>query len=352
MREILNYKISRGTLLAGILLFAASQLATAGEMLQKVISLEGQWKYSIGSQDSWMEPGFDEGDWESIHVPSAWEDQGFHGYNGFGTYRKHFKISSNYKGKTLYLLLGYVDDVDETYINGQKIGSTGSFPPAYQSAYNAKRVYVIPEDVIRYDKDNVIVVKVYDSYQYGGICKGPVGIYFNPNEVNVQVNLQGSWKFKPGDDLDRKEVTFNDESWNEIFVPGKWEDQGYRDYDGYAWYRKTFRYEGSLNDEKAVLMLGKIDDTDEVYVNGIKIGATGDFTTELNKRIPTENRYQALRGYYFDTNILKKGKMNTIAVRVYDSGGGGGIYEGPVGLLTQEDYVSYWRQRKKMNSNN
>lgn len=333
-------------ILTGVILVFCSSLVKAEDELKKIIGLEGQWKYSIGEQDNWIKPGYNDDDWESIKVPSPWEDQGFHGYNGYGTYRKTFQLSSSLKDKNLYLVMGYVDDVDETYVNGIKVGSTGSFPPHYQSAYNAKRIYPIPSEILNYDGKNVITVIVYDSYQYGGIVSGEIGIYANPLEIPLQINLQGTWKFEIGDNLDWSAAKYNDTDWHEIFVPGKWEDQGYRDYDGYAWYRKTFFYRGTLKDEKAVLILGKIDDVDEVYVNGVKVGATGEFTTELNQRIPTGDRYRARRGYLFDTNILKSGQWNTIAIRVYDSGGAGGVYEGPIGILTQEGYIDYWRDRK------
>jgi sialate O-acetylesterase len=244
-------------------------------------------------------------------------------------------------------VLGYIDDVDETYINGNKIGRTGSFPPDYISAYNAKRVYYLPEKYLNYESTNVITVKVYDSYQVGGIASGDIGIYINPDEAPLEINLQGKWKFKPGDDLERAQPDYDDNHWTEIFVPAKWEDQGYRNFDGYGWYRKEFIYRGNLNDDKVVLLLGRIDDVDEVYVNGIKIGSTGEFDENGYRMGSTDQRYRAFRGYYLDTRILKKNQKNVIAVRVYDSGGEGGIYEGPIGFITQTDYINFWRKRKR-----
>ncbi len=96
--------------------------------------------------DEWISPKFDDSKWESIHVPSPWEDEGFNGYNGYAFYRKNITISSTYKDRMLYLNMGYIDDVDEVYLNGNKIGSTGSFPPNYNTAYNAERIYYIPAE--------------------------------------------------------------------------------------------------------------------------------------------------------------------------------------------------------------
>jgi len=45
--------------------------------------------------------------------------------------------------------------------------------------------------------------------------------------------------------------------------------------------------------------------------------------------------------------LLKKNQSNVIAVRVLDTGGDGGIYEGPVGIISQTKYIEYWRKMKK-----
>jgi hypothetical protein len=37
---------------------------------------------------------------------------------------------------------------------------------------------------------------------------------------------------------------------------------------------------------------------------------------------------------------------NTIAVRVLDEGGYGGIYAGPVGIISQTEFVKYWESRR------
>jgi hypothetical protein len=297
--------------------------------------------------EEWISPKFDDSSWESIHVPSPWEDEGFNGYNGYAFYRKKFNLSSNYKGRMLYLNLGYIDDVDEVYFNGNKIGSTGSFPPNYSTAYDAERIYYIPEQYINFNGPNLIAIKVYDSVGEGGIVSGDIGLYGGKNSVNLEVNLQTEWKFQPGDDMRRKETDYDDSGWSEIFVPAKWEDQGYRDYDGYAWYRKSFTYQGTSDNEKMVILLGKIDDIDQVYINGTFVGSTGNFPSRTHDDVSTGQEYNAFRGYYIPDGLLKKNQKNVIAVRVLDTGGDGGIYEGPVGIITQTKYIEYWRKIKK-----
>lgn len=324
-----------------------SQIYAEEENLFLLQGLRGSWLFSIGMNEEWISPKFDDSKWETIKVPSPWEDQGFNGYNGYAFYRKKFNISSNYKGRMLYLNMGYIDDVDEVYLNGNKIGSTGSFPPNYNTAYNAERIYYIPEQYIKFDGSNLIAVKVYDSYGEGGIISGDIGLYGGKASVNLDVNLQTPWKFQPGDDLRRKESDFDDSGWGEIFVPAKWEDQGYRDYDGYAWYRKTFAWKTTDDKEKMVILMGKIDDIDQVYINGTLVGSTGNFPSKPGSDASTDSEFDAFRGYFIPEGLLKKNQKNAIAVRVFDSGGDGGIYEGPVGIITQTKYIEYWRKIKK-----
>jgi len=331
-----------------ILLLSASGKAFVSEdKLVRLQGLEGKWQFSIGMNEEWISPKFNDSNWESIKVPSPWEDEGFNGYNGYAFYRKNITISSNYKDHMLYLNIGYIDDVDEVYLNGNKIGSTGSFPPNYSTAYNAERIYYIPAEYINFDGSNLIAVKVYDSEGEGGIVSGDIGLYGGKTAANLDVNLQSTWKFQPGDDFRRKESDFDDSGWSEIFVPGKWEDQGYRDYDGYAWYRKSFEFHTTTGNEKMVLLMGKIDDIDQVYINGTFVGSTGTFPSRSREEASTGQEWEAFRGYYIPDGLLKKNQKNVIAVRVLDTGGDGGIYEGPVGLITQTKYIEYWRKIKK-----
>jgi hypothetical protein len=352
MKQIKYISLYRQTIFLVLLFLLQQETSKAWDgNWVKIKDLQGKWKFSIGERAEWISPKFDDKDWDVINVPSPWEDQGFNGYNGYATYRKSFTISSEFKDRMLYLILGYIDDVDEAYLNGQKIGSSGSFPPVYETAYNAERKYCIPSDIIHFDATNVITVVVYDSYEKGGIVGGDIGIYSGKMSMKLDINLQGKWKFRTGDDLNRRSANFDDSGWDEIFVPSKWEDQHYRDYDGYAWYRKTFGFKVDANYEKMVLILGKIDDIDQVYLNGILIGSTGNFSVKERFQIITGEEWSAFRGYYIPDGILKKSQLNYLAVRVYDSGGGGGIYEGPVGLISQDKYIEFWRKNKNFGWN-
>ncbi len=111
-----------------------------------------------------------------------------------------------------------------------------------------------------------------------------------------------------------KEQNFDDSNWPHMKLPGLWEQQGLglEDLDGLVWFRKTIIVDDVDAGKSATIELSKIDDSDESYVNGTKVGET-------------KNKYSELRNYTIPAGILKAGK-NVITVRVEDTGGGGGIY--------------------------
>jgi beta-galactosidase/beta-glucuronidase len=312
-----------------------------------VLDLSGRWKFSLGDDMKWKESSFNDNSWEKVSVPSSWENQGFHGYDGYAWYRKSFKLNSEPTNKDLYLILGYVDDVDQTFINGNLIGVSGGFPNNYQTAYNAFRKYYIPREFLNKDGENIIAVRIYDDELDGGIMSGRVGLYTYDGGFEPDVNLSGIWEFSIYDDslfLKEKNTIANS---IKLMVPAHWDVQGYQDYDGFAWYKKSFILPKEFEIKNMILLLGKIDDIDQTYVNGILVGSTGKWNFQ---DVPTDfdsnEEYKINRVYSVPQKLLKFGKENSIAVRVYDGFRNGGIYDGPIGLITQENYKKHFGKNK------
>lgn len=303
----------------------------------RLVDLKGDWLFSIGDESERANPNFNDESWSTIDVPSNWESEGYRGYDGFAWYRRQFSIEIEDTGKPLFIGLGKIDDADEVYLNGHLIGSSGSFPPNAATAWNKDRIYHVPNNILHPGEDNVIAVRVYDATQDGGIKNGTIGIY-TTDLPQPLVELSGLWKFKTGDDENWRDETFDDSSFETMSVPALWEDAGHPNYNGFAWYRKTFSLDTSLIEETSVLMLGKIDDTDEVFINGERIGGTGTLTQA--DRGTNHDYYLQQRLYEFPSSLLKSGP-NTLAVRVHDSTGGGGIYEGPLAIMTKSDHAEY-----------
>ncbi|MBN1781412.1 glycoside hydrolase [bacterium] len=312
-------------------------LPVLAEDLDPVVDLSGQWRFEIGNCKNCESKKYNDSKWDELHVPGNWEDQGFPGYDGYAWYRTEFEISEKFSGATLYISLGICDDVDRVYVNGHFLNGSGSFPPSYETAWDRKRLYMIPNTYLDFKGKNSLAVQIYDHEGEGGIVKGKIGIYSKKQPYHINLNLAGPWKFMPGDNPEWRNAEFPDGDWPSIMVPGKWEHYGYPNLDGFAWYRKSFVMPADKCDDRWILILGRIDDVDEVYFNGSRIGQTGEFPDRTDLFIKTA--YGILRLYSIPRTLFRPGAENVIAVRVFDSGSEGGIYEGPVGLISRDMYL-------------
>jgi hypothetical protein len=313
--------------------------------IEPLIALDGSWKFNIGDDAVWAEKDFDDSRWDSLRVPGKWQDQGYIGYYGYAWYRRSITIPTTSASDHLHIQLGNIDDVNEVYFNGVLIGQTGSFPPEYETAYNRSVVYPLPKELIQFNAPNTIAVRVFDEGVEGGIIRGPLAIGYYEDERLLSQNLSGQWKI--AFDFSRAYLNdnYNDDEWQTIYVPATWESQGFTNYDGTATYRKTFETEQHLTNQSLFLILGKIDDKDLVYLNGQLIGETEDmYKTALDNG--NTGDWQIRRTYPIPENLLRADRANTLIVVVEDFEGNGGIYEGPVGLITEENCLSYIKEHR------
>ncbi|MEX2235512.1 MAG: PVC-type heme-binding CxxCH protein [Cyclobacteriaceae bacterium] len=109
----------------------------------------------------------------------------------------------------------------------------------------------------------------------------------------------------------RESPAFDDMAWEQMNLPQSIERAGLQ-IDGVVWFRKVIDIPANAAGRQAILSLGPIDDSDETWVNGIKVGST-------------KNEYNKPRKYTIPGLALKTGK-NTIAIRMEDTGNRGGLY--------------------------
>lgn len=118
---------------------------------------------------------------------------------------------------------------------------------------------------------------------------------------------------------------FNDTSWPVMKLPGQFEAVT-GDFDGAVWFRKKVEIPQKLAGKDLNLILGPIDDMDRTYFNGKLVGSH-----ELSGFWQTE------RNYAVSGELVKEG-FSTVAVRVIDNQGGGGIWGKPGSMkLTLKD---------------
>lgn len=147
-------------------------------------------------------------------------------------------------------------------------------------------------------------------------------------------------RFSTGDDMAWASPAFDDHQWKAL-VPGKvWQEQGYADYHGFAWYRfhVTLHKGGNWQDSLRIF-LAHVNDVDETYLNGVLIGKTG--------KMPADgyvSNWMYVRSYHLPVAhaAIRWEQENVIAVRVYDGGGTGGIFMGQpfVDMLEKTDGIA------------
>lgn len=134
---------------------------------------------------------------------------------------------------------------------------------------------------------------------YGSLPKTP-----QPTDVE-------GWFSQSFQDENFKQQNFNDEGWDKLSLPARFDKKDHWEIDGVFWLRTTFE----LTDlaKTYTLNLGAIDDMDQTYINGQLVGQSDVYNAQRNYIIPKE--------------LLKSGQ-NTIAIRVIDTGGPGSFTGG------------------------
>jgi len=114
----------------------------------------------------------------------------------------------------------------------------------------------------------------------------------------------------------------NVSDWATMQIPSYWQDEGLGPINGVVWFRKEFNIPVSMAGKPAKLLLGRIVDSDSVYINGIFVGTTS---------------YQyPPRRYDVPENLLRAGK-NILVVRVINNTGSGGFIKDKPYRLTAGD---------------
>ncbi len=178
------------------------------------------------------------------------------------------------------------------------------------------------------------------------------------------IDLSDNWRFSP----DRENVgmsekwyapNFDDSDWDTLNAGLRWEDQGYPDLDGTAWYRKSVFIPRAWKGKKVWMKFRAVNDAYTLFVNGESVATLG----------MAHHSYAGRPSVVEVTKQIEFGKPNTIAVKVVDWGNSGGLWRRPV-LITidkskimlfqpiskkpfvpgKEGYTLYWHDEFNGNS--
>lgn len=142
----------------------------------------------------------------------------------------------------------------------------------------------------------------------------------NDRKKTLEQKMQKWWmKNDPGSAKGAawEKAETNTEDWKTMGLPKGWEQGGLGNFDGIVWFRKEVTIPEDWAGKDLTLGLGPIDDRDTTWFNGVEVGKM--------------NIWNKARSYKVPGKVVKAGK-NYIAIRVLDTGGGGGLYGQPEDL--------------------
>jgi len=144
----------------------------------------------------------------------------------------------------------------------------------------------------------------------------------NPSPETIDISK--NWRFSP----DEKNIgtsekwsaeSFNDSQWAILGAGKKWEDQGYKDLDGYGWYRKTIDIPADWKGKDVWVKFAAVNDAYDLFLNGEHMSYFGAANITFADK-PSFTKV---------TDKIKYGSKNLITVRVKDWGNSGGLWRLP-----------------------
>ena len=131
----------------------------------------------------WADPSFDDSSWKTIVLPEKIQTL-WPATNGVFWFRKEVDIPASWAGKDLTLSLGPVDDFDETYLDGELVGSG--------TVWNMAREYEVPGRIVKPGR-SVICIRVTDDHGDGGLYGSGDELYLE-GPRGEKIRLDNGWK--------------------------------------------------------------------------------------------------------------------------------------------------------------
>jgi len=153
----------------------------------KIKFLEAE-KNDIGLKEKWYDPSTDISSLKEMNVPGAWVSTELGRTLGNVWYFKKIELPEKVAGDAGKISLGIIDDGDVVFINGIKVGEG--------KGYNVRRIYDIPENVLR-EGENLIAVMVNHASFPGGFIARREDYYLETKgKYKFNYPIAGKWKMK------------------------------------------------------------------------------------------------------------------------------------------------------------
>ncbi|MBI5758890.1 MAG: hypothetical protein HZA46_10275, partial [Planctomycetales bacterium] len=138
------------------------------------VDLSGEWRFRVGDAPVWSRPEIDDSAWSRVPVPQTWDDMSLPTTTVHGWYRHRFSAPDVSQLHDPALLLGMISDIDEVFLNGVRVGGSGTFGWRWVVPPRRLRLYRVPPELLKSNSDNLLAMHVQRAYFEGGISEGPL----------------------------------------------------------------------------------------------------------------------------------------------------------------------------------
>lgn len=185
---------------------ASDKLAARAENKKRYDALMARYNAAGSPSGNFADPGISAAahgweaatlgtnDWHAAAMPAEWDASGVPelvAIDGAVWFRKTFVVSEADAGKSAHLSLGAIDDFDQTWVNGMKVGATGADTPNW---WGHPREYPVPAGLLKAG-ENSVAVRVWDQTSAGGLV-GQADQMRLAIDNGASVPLAGEWRFK------------------------------------------------------------------------------------------------------------------------------------------------------------
>ncbi len=154
--------------------------------------IENWWQANdLGTRENWQAAETSVAAWKTIELPNAIESVE-KGFDGMMWFRREIEIPTSWADKDLVLRFGVIEDYDDTWFNGVRVGGTP----------NARllRNYDIPAALVKGGRA-VITTRVFDLTGAGGFVGNPsnrghdLALYQKADPKQL-LDLNGAWQYR------------------------------------------------------------------------------------------------------------------------------------------------------------
>lgn len=140
-------------------------------------------QYDVGLKDHWASPDLNDSDWQTVHIPGAFEEMGLADDSCVVWFRKEIVLPDPLPAGKASIHLGWVEKMETTYVNGHWVGAS--------SWVEHNRDYDVPRSDLK-PGTNLVILSIFKWQSKDSFLS-------NPDLMRLMVggtvvSLAGEWK--------------------------------------------------------------------------------------------------------------------------------------------------------------